>query len=364
MSTKTDTVVEKLSRRLRAGEWVVNESLPPISLLASEFGVSQGTVSLALRNLQTSALVEILPRKGVRVTANTNGHSNGWFRGNKHPTIGLCGSYVPKQRMSALQIGGNSLIHALWTAIHENGSPVILMPDSTRKKPLTTEYCTDHRVQGVIFLGGETHAEAEILRSTGFPVLLANHPAANSPLNYVDYDHASCLREILRRFLDAGHQRIAVMSMMTSVPDFFQRFQSVFVEELNAAGILCRLHEDWRIVRDYATEQEYADAIVRELDALLAQPDPPTAIFAWSPSMIPTIQARLRPISPPVSLACAGYDNEKDAPTSGFIADQKALARALCAGISAAIANPFHSCRTLLPLRFVDHQTINEHKKN
>lgn len=54
-----------MRRRLDAGEWDHGEALPPVSVLASDYGVSRNTVGKALRKLADDGLIEIVPSWGT-----------------------------------------------------------------------------------------------------------------------------------------------------------------------------------------------------------------------------------------------------------------------------------------------------------
>jgi len=58
-------VTRDLRRRCEAGEWKTGQRLPPVSELASSYGVARRTVMKALRQLEADGLVEIVPNWGT-----------------------------------------------------------------------------------------------------------------------------------------------------------------------------------------------------------------------------------------------------------------------------------------------------------
>ena len=60
-----ETVAADLRRRIAAGEWEVDEALPSTYALAQEYGVSQTTITRALRELSAEGLVRTIPRWGT-----------------------------------------------------------------------------------------------------------------------------------------------------------------------------------------------------------------------------------------------------------------------------------------------------------
>lgn len=61
----SEIVAADLRRRLEAGEWEVDEALPTTLALASEYEVSQSTITRAIRALAAEGLVRTVPRWGT-----------------------------------------------------------------------------------------------------------------------------------------------------------------------------------------------------------------------------------------------------------------------------------------------------------
>jgi DNA-binding GntR family transcriptional regulator len=62
-----EIVAADLRGRVAAGEWAVDEALPTTAALAEHYGVSQSTVTRALRALATEGLIRTVPRWGTFV---------------------------------------------------------------------------------------------------------------------------------------------------------------------------------------------------------------------------------------------------------------------------------------------------------
>ena len=62
---KIATIRKDLERRVSAGEWQPGEELPSRTVLAERYGVSPATVSIAVRDLEKTGLIRIVPSKGV-----------------------------------------------------------------------------------------------------------------------------------------------------------------------------------------------------------------------------------------------------------------------------------------------------------
>lgn len=61
----SETVAADLRRRIEAGEWAVDDPMPPVGDLAAHYGVSRSTVTRAMRVLAGEGLVRIVPRWGT-----------------------------------------------------------------------------------------------------------------------------------------------------------------------------------------------------------------------------------------------------------------------------------------------------------
>jgi DNA-binding transcriptional ArsR family regulator len=61
----SETVAADLRRRIAAGEWAVDDPMPPVGDLAAHYGVSRSTVTRAMRVLAGEGLVRVVPRWGT-----------------------------------------------------------------------------------------------------------------------------------------------------------------------------------------------------------------------------------------------------------------------------------------------------------
>lgn len=354
--TKVDRIIESLTERIVAEEWGNEESLPSRNRLSEEYGVSPATISIAIRKLEQNGLLHIVPSRGVFVSENA-AERNGKII---YPPIGLRGSYVPSDLFSKKSsVGyGMLLVRSIWEAAHEVNAPLVLMSGKSDSNRLSRQYCQSLGVRGVVFMGGETHEEAEELRKAGVPVMLANQPADTSPLNYVDYDHSATIREIVNRFIDYGHQRIAVLATSSTVKDFYQKFKPVFLQTLCDRGLEYNYNQYWRFMElDRHSETPY-EVVATETEKLMQLENPPTAIFLPSHHALNCMNKVLKRYDRQVSVATSGYVHEEDMSVSGFVLRHEELGKELFKGINHVVENPTHFYQKLIPLKFVDKGTI------
>lgn len=355
--TKTSQIIEKLGQRVRQGEWM--ESLPPLTSLSEQFGVSPGTISLAIRSLEKEGLVRVLPRQGIFVTdlVTQSNHAP------SAPTVGIRGSYVSKASEKISIYAQAILTQILQVASNRHGSVLMLPAATTSSAPITRASCEHQGIKGMIFLGGESEAEALSLRQEGFPVIQGNKPVGATGLNYVDYNHAATLREIVHRFAEAGHQRIAVLFPRVTTPHRFDSLKSDFIDALCEKDIYYNPKPYWRFVQAHPKDLTQAETIEHAIHELLQLAEPPTALFCES-SVIAEQAAQIlkrNGLSIPhdISLACSAYNSEADVLFSGFVTPHHQLANDLVEGLYAIIQNPFHIVQKQVPLQFIDKGTVS-----
>ncbi|HWL53435.1 MAG TPA: GntR family transcriptional regulator [Chthoniobacteraceae bacterium] len=360
MTTKVSQLTEDLRRRVRSGEWNTARTLPSRLLLSHEYGVAAGTVSQVLQNLEQEGLVHIIPRKGVIVAKNAASSKPQTETATPAtPTIGLCGSYV---RFGVPENKGYSghLINQLLAAAQTKGFPVLILQKRPEDEALTTERCRALGVAGLVFLGRDTGDEAVHLRREGFPVICANRPSTRSPLNYIDCDHVGTVNDIVRRFVEAGHRRISIVSPATAVPGIFTALKPHFLDALLGHQLHYNIDPYW-ISLPYPTP-ENREQSYRKVDAMFSLPEPPTAIFCWNDSSVALVTEVLahRNLKMPgdVSLVHSPIETPENSTLSGYFYSHELFGRMLLDELCETIRNPFHYAQKDLPFNFLDRGSI------
>lgn len=348
---KIENLTRTLNHRVRQGEW--SNFLPSRNLLSEEYNVSPASVSIAMRQLEKEGLVRIIPRKGVFVV-------EGGAPGNIEmaDTIGLRGAYLPTSAelmaMDARSLFGRAIFNGIWERANQEKCPLLLLPGSAEENSLNVSSCREAGVKGVIFLGGEGHAEALELRRNGFPVIMANRPVGGTPVNFIDYDAAGELRQIIERFIALGHRKIGVLCPAhTSVPGYYARLRLDFIDLLSQHGIEISPGFYWKTV-DVKNDAAMADIAREWMDA----PHSPTAVFCWLPDIARQFKSHISQYAPHkvrhLSMACSGYLYENEADFSGFVMPHKECGAALLSGLHETIRNPFHVIQRLVACRYVE----------
>lgn len=349
--TKIEKLTHKLRERIHSKEW--EQALPSRMHLSTEYGVAPGTISQVFRNLEQEGLVRVLPRKGVIITdtpaASPVTPSN--------VAVGLRGGYI-RLKVPGKEGYTGLIVNQLLDAAHEKGVSVMILQHHEGEGPLTSERCKALGLQGMIYLGGNHGEEAKELCLSGFPVISCNRSAERSPINYVDCDHVGLIHDIVRRYAEAGHQRIAVIMPPTQIPGLLEKLKPHFIDALLTCGIQYDVNPYW-VSLAHGEEMELG---VKQTDALFDLEEPPTALFCWGYAAVDLIKAsldaRCLAIAKDVSVAYTPCHASLHPEVSGYSYEKQDFGKKLLDGLMATIENPFHFLQEELPAEFVDKGSI------
>ncbi len=131
----------------------------------------------------------------------------------------------------------------------------------------------ERRVRGLVLVpiaGDQSYLEGE--RQLGTPVVTVDRPAANLAADSVVFANRDGARKAVRSMVEAGHRRIAFIGSSPTLYTHGERLAG-YREALGAAGLAPRA--------DYErTDAADSDSAERAARALLALPEPPTAVLA------------------------------------------------------------------------------------
>lgn len=348
--TKTTQIIDLLAKRLRAGEWAPNSFLPPVVSLAEEYSVSPGTIALALKSLERSALVKVLPRQGIISTVG------GEVAQPVTPTIGIygAGAYSKKPR------GYYGLLtHSIVQEAQKRGGAVLILPPLPPEQPFSAEYCRSWGVHGILALGGHHTSHLLPLKEEGFPVITGNPPIGQTALNFCGFDHAEYLRDSVVRLAKLGHRRIGFLSYETSTPQLLEANRNPAYEAMLDHGLVYPFNDYWYNLGRTVSEG-FEQRICEALESLFSKPEPPTALFCRGIITEPTLKwlatKGLR-VPQDVSILSAPFEPGEEH-TSGYVNNHDALAAALVQGLYQIIANPFHAVQKYVALTYFEGGTV------
>ncbi|HWL52484.1 MAG TPA: GntR family transcriptional regulator [Chthoniobacteraceae bacterium] len=353
--TKVEQISSALRERILAGEWVAGKALPSRGDFAQEYAVSPATVTAAIRCLQKEGLLRVMQGRGAFVTDyEKNGAAP-----VPNALIGLTGGNLPSDeelsRLGVDRLFTREIFDGIWKAANREHSPVVLLPGTATQKGVTSDYCRQIGVQGLIFLGGERYADALALRQEGFPVILSNKPLGATPLNYVDYDNGWVVREVVRHFTQQGRGRIGVLYSEGSVPAYFEGMKLEFLAALQQTGEVYPIADYWRNVVRVPGVRGRFEGVEAETEALLALSQPPTALFCWEPGMEAAVRTTLERhgLTEKIAVLVSAYSNEEDVVSAGFVMPHCELGTLLVEHLHASIRNAYHCAQILLRPRYL-----------
>ncbi|MGI5237855.1 LacI family DNA-binding transcriptional regulator [Dactylosporangium sp. CA-139066] len=144
--------------------------------------------------------------------------------------------------------------------------------DPAREQQLLRDMCA-RRVDGLLVVpAGHDHSFLRAEVELGTPVVFLDRPAGKLRADTVLLDNRGGARAGVRRLVEAGHRRVAVLLDSIGVYTMRERLDGA-QDALVEAGA----PYDNRLVRDGVRDPAAAGRVVAEL---LDQPDPPTAFFS------------------------------------------------------------------------------------
>ena len=257
-------------------------ALPPVRELRELLGVKQNTVTRAIRDLETSGLIRIVPRKGVFVIGGTEAtvellfinHEEGWRSVPQRFLNGMQQALQPNERVT-----GTTLVAPPYPDAEMYSHQLQLR--STRAVAVTNY---DYR------------AYPDSLHETKFiydlaarlPVVLLGKPHRFLELDCVYCDTRPQLRAWLQECYERGVRRFGYLSNVTETAQYTMHYRErvgEFREFLLDYGLQLSANSDLTVPHLRQGGVTELEKVVRLLEA-----DPPVeAVFASSPEIATTL---------------------------------------------------------------------------
>ncbi len=243
--------------------------------IAKQAGVSVSTASLVLAGKGSERRISANVEKLVREAALQQDYAPNLLvrsiqRGRTH-VLCLYNSFQNLERNDIYMDRISSAIERAAGRLHYD---VLIHCDFERPVEDIYRALNGGRTDGLIFFGPKDDDPLlELLRNSRLPTVMLNHMDERGVISSVCDDMENGMRLLAAEFIRLGHTRIAAISGSQHT-DALPRI-NILREELSAKGV--HLPEAWIIpVKHY--EAERAEEVLK---MLLAEPDPPTAIFCW-----------------------------------------------------------------------------------
>ncbi|HEV2471165.1 MAG TPA: LacI family DNA-binding transcriptional regulator [Chthonomonadales bacterium] len=303
--------------------------------------------AVALRIRQVAAEIDYAPNLLVRSMQRGRTHMLSFFNGFRH-----CyrGNYYMDALNSAIQ-------HACGT----HGYDVVVYCDFSRSALETYRYLNGGRSDGLIFFTPQLDEPLlPYLRQSRLPVVLLNGEDPQGALSSVRDDVEAGMRLAARRLLDLEHHRVAILSapgaFNPDAPIRAQLLRSILCQ----AGACCPGR--WVIDTEFTSPL----TIRRALESLLAEDEPPTALFCWQDltGYLALEMCEEMGVDVPERMSIVGYDGLRwPARTRHVLASVRvnldAMGQAAVELLDRLINEPAHQpVRTVIPVEFENGTTL------
>ncbi len=244
-----------------------------LKAVADELGLSQSTVSRALRNHPS---IPAATRERVAQAAKRMGYApNARARGLAIGRTEAIGLVFPLERLRLVQTNFVDVLSGISDVVTERGYNLLLSPFRDDEASVLRRLATSRMVDGLIITRPLVHdPRIRLLADTGIPFVVHGRSDVDIPYSYVDVDNFEIFRRLAELLLDYGHTRIAALNS-------YRRFRYAAAR---AAGYRAALDSrrqpvDPDLVLETAMTEEDGVACAARL---LSLPEPPTAIICGS----------------------------------------------------------------------------------
>jgi LacI family transcriptional regulator len=221
-----------------------------------------------------------------------------------------------------------------------------------------------HRVDGVVLMGVDsTDPEVARVVESSIPVIGVDLDIAGPQASWVASDNVGGARLAVRHLRELGHTRIATITGPAATRPGSDRLIG-YRAELQALGIEYR--PDYEQAGDF-----YRESGEHSMQALLALPEPPTAVFVASDMMaVGALEAvREAGLRIPEDVAIVGFDDIQlasfvDPPLTTIRQDRVGLGQAAGQALVEQIENPDRPLAALtLPVELIVRQSCGAGKE-
>lgn len=295
-----------LEQTFDMAETVRNNSRATLRDIAAHAGVSVSTASLVLSGKAKERRISSNVIDRVQLAATTMDYSpNLLIRSLRHGRTHVLSFLNGFRHRSAKDLYMDLLSTAVEQAGGARGYDLLVCCDFRRSDEEMYRHLNGGRSDGLLFFAPMRNDPLlPFLRTSRLPVVLCNKEDDCGLLSSVRDDVADGIRQIADMLVSLGHRRIALLTnTLWGNPDAGERVEMLRAR-LASQGI--RVPETWIIPTDDTTPEDAGAA----LRFLLAEPEPPTALFCWHDRLGYQIleQCAHLGVSVPEQLSVVGYD--------------------------------------------------------
>jgi LacI family transcriptional regulator len=275
--------------------------------VADRAGVTKAVVSATLNERHSNVRVSEGTRQRVRQAAeDLHYRPNVLARGLKRKytdTIGIVPQFAGF--LSVWSGFTSEMMQGVSAAAIREGYRVLL--NFRHESGLDREVAavTDGQIDGALLWRSPSDPMAQRLHECGFPVVMMFGPHDNPDVWYVDCDNQLGGRLATQHLLGLGHTRIAHLTTGSNDQYVLDR-RAGYQEALYEAGLPVRPEWIVEVGWEKSGENNYA-----QIEALLHEPQGPTAVFAWYDGVALNLlyKARQWGLRVPEDLSIIGFDS-------------------------------------------------------
>jgi len=285
-----------LQRRIMAGDWAADATMPSEAALCGMYGVSRITVRRALSDLEAEGFIRRERGRGTFVTASTP---------RRGPTLGLLFGGLSERRFGHHNDAAfGDMVHGAAEAASRQGALVQPMPvgDGDLETMLATPTVCD--LTGLLVhitrqVGEDT---LRLLDATGVPYVVVKRRLDPERACCVYSDDVSGAEVVTRHLISLGHRRIGLVLGPPGVGVWIDRREG-YARAHAAAGL--PVHHG--LVREVGYPMDQGGAV--GAGDLLDADEPPSAIFAGNDYIALGVYRAIRErgLEPGRDVAVVGY---------------------------------------------------------
>ncbi len=301
-------IAQLLRDRITHGIYRPEEFLPPERDLAEELGASRQTIRLAIDTLRQQGLVVPEQGRGTRIL-------------RLHPSP-LAQEPSDRFHLAALVIYGMSregsaaIFQGCQAAMRQEDFHLIVCETARDTRARAADEAAhlrallDKGIQGIIIYAEPTDQNRALLQTAlerGVQVVQIDRYLPGLECDYVGVDNVTAAREMVEHLWQAGHRRIAFLSIEPEPSSCQERLQG-YKAGLRAHGI--EAEPNW--IAHWDGQQSGPNDLAHILARWMALPERTTAVFAVNDSLALMIMQALRKqgVHIPEDMAVVGFDNQ------------------------------------------------------
>lgn len=335
---------------------------PSRASLASKFHVSIPTMARAMEPLLKQGFIQFVPGKGYFVPSTSE------RRVLRVAVVGRYSTHFETAMTSSVDTYWHAIHGGLLAASEKTSCLLTFVPASLVPKP-TPQAIQQRGFDALLTLAFPWDADTatEWIRS-GIPFISANRTwePGTAAINYVDYDQPAMLCEAIDRLRACGHQRIGFITLEQSAPHAIASLQDLVARHLLTAKCVYLYHDYWVVANSRNWHQ---DRLEQSLDQLgrtaarkfLALPEPPTAVFCFSPLACEAFVEEMKQAGwrvPQHLSIITVTPRGKNVPFAAFEHDASELTRRLMTRLRDLWTNRIRTVRELIPFTFRPGPTV------